>query len=154
MDDVVYLGTFKKKHEPEVSVRQQSTARKNPPLVRCTQKRKQPPARIKKKAPHARARKPTKLHKAPIPTEFVNRLVKVGHARAGIHEGQEVYAFFNRHCRLFHKVGFETYQARNSIVPDNVNYSKHLKNLSQRQIREMVLEGLTKNISTLDVGEA
>ncbi|KAK8095130.1 uncharacterized protein PG998_014354 [Apiospora kogelbergensis] len=154
MDDVVYLGTFRKKHEPEVSARQQSTARKKSPLLRCTQKREQPPARIKKKAPHARARKPTTLHEAPIPTEFVNRLVKVGHARAGIHEGQDVYAFFNPHCRLFHKVGFETYQARNSIVPGNVNYSKHLRNLSQRRIRQMVLKVLRRNISTLDVGEA
>ena len=153
MDDVVYLGTFRKKHEPEVSVRQQSTAHKKLPLVRCTQKRKQPPVRIKKKAPHARAHKPTTLHE-PIPAEFVNRLVKVGHARAGIHEGQEVYAFFNQNCRLLHKVGFEAYQARNSIVPDNVNYSKRLRNISQPRIREMILEGLKRNISTLDVGEA
>lgn len=94
---------------------------------------------------------------APIPTEAMNKLVKVGYSRSPAHnrQGQAVYAYFSRRSRFHHRVDLDIHTSRNRISPDHVEYVSRLRGLTQCQVRAAVLDVLKRRFGPfLEDGEA
>lgn len=94
---------------------------------------------------------------ASIPTETMNKLVKVGCLRGFAHnrQGQAVYAYFSRRGRFHHQVDLDISAPRNRISPSHVAYTSRFRGLTQCQIRVAVLDILKRTFGPfLEEGEA